>query len=235
MKISKLLKIGRRLLRSSLKFPTSLLYIWVVVLFLAAVPSKCEEKATHVVNKHFEVAYINNSTLSTELFTASSDDSSTTAPAPAAAPQPPQPVSLGLPASQTGFKSWMPKYTLSCYDSDEHRLKKYYTTDEHGLCCVNSYYCVAVGTYYSSTVGDLFHITLSSGRAFDIIVADIKDNKDTDTNHQYTRANGCMTEFIVNTASDGWYDNRARITGDISSDGFAGIITSIVKTGHYNF
>lgn len=103
-------------------------------------------------------------------------------------------------------------------------------TDENGLRKVGDYYCVAMGSYYSSTLGDTFEVTTEGG-TFRVVLCDFKANQHTDSTNRYTAHNGCVIEFYVDMDS---LDSAARRMGDISyaDSKFSGKITSITKTGN---
>jgi len=116
-------------------------------------------------------------------------------------------------------------YTALAKGTPQWRIQEQAHTDENGLRKVGDYYCCAVGTYYSNTVGDKFHIILDTGKEFDIIVCDVKSDRHTDSNHQYTIVSNCMLEFYV----DSNLNDLARRMGDCSYiPGFEGSIVSIV-------
>lgn len=104
-------------------------------------------------------------------------------------------------------------------------------TDDNGLRKVGDYYCVAMGSHYSNTLGDLFEITTEGG-TFQIIICDFKSDKHTDSTHRYTTANKCITEFYVDTTC---LNSKAKQMGDISyaDEKFSGRIIRIVKLGNY--
>lgn len=103
-------------------------------------------------------------------------------------------------------------------------------TDENGLRKVGDYYCVAMGSYYSSTLGDTFEVTTEGG-TFRVVLCDFKANQHTDSTNRYTAHNGCVIEFYVDMDS---LDSAARRMGDVSyaDSKFSGKITSITKTGN---
>ena len=104
-------------------------------------------------------------------------------------------------------------------------------TDENGLRKVGDYYCVAMGSYYSRTLGDLFEIQTTGG-SFKVIICDFKSDRHTDSRNQYTLANNCVVEFYVDTSI---LSSVAKQMGDISyvDDNFRGQIVGITKLGNY--
>jgi hypothetical protein len=125
-----------------------------------------------------------------------------------------------------GFKSYT-NYKLLRADSQQGRLQKLAYSDENGLRKVGEYYCVALGTYYGTTIGDCYIVTLSSGSKFKMTLCDVKADVHTDRNNQYTVVNGCMTEFYVDYSN---FNSRAKRAGTISViAGFEGDVVSIEK------
>lgn len=103
-------------------------------------------------------------------------------------------------------------------------------TDENGLRKIGNYYCVAMGSYYSTTLGDTFEVTTEGG-TFQIVLCDFKANQHTDSTNRYTAHNGCVMEFYVDMDS---LDSTARQMGDISyaDSKFSGRIINVAKTGN---
>jgi hypothetical protein len=69
-------------------------------------------------------------------------------------------------------------------------------TDENGFRRKNNDYMVAMGSYYTHTLGDRFKITTTNG-SFTVSICDFKADSHTDSKHQYSTANHCITEFYV--------------------------------------
>lgn len=139
-------------------------------------------------------------------------------------------VVYDIPEVNTDFKSYMDFRCITNTRSAQYRLQKKAITDENGLRKVDEYYCVALGTYYSSNIGDIFKVTLDSGETFKVIVGDIKADKDTDIYNMYHvryDGSGDMIEFIVDTDI---LPRKVRRAGTISAiDKFSGSVTSIEK------
>lgn len=104
-------------------------------------------------------------------------------------------------------------------------------TDSNGLRKVGDCYCVAMGSYYTKTLGDVFEIQTTGGK-FKVIITDWKADCHTDSKHQYTIANGCIVEFYVDMNN---FNSKARQMGDVSyaDSKFSGKITKITKLGNY--
>lgn len=136
-----------------------------------------------------------------------------------------------VPAVSQDFKSYT---AYTCLNRNSSQWKKIQTiaySDSNGLRKVGDYYCVALGSYYSTTLGDLFRITTNKGNVFEIILCDFKADRHTNSTHQYTYRNQCITEFYVDYSC---FNSAARRAGSISTiSGFGGKITSIEYLGNY--
>lgn len=70
-----------------------------------------------------------------------------------------------------------------CYNlqyTPHYRLQQVSWTDEQGLRRFNNDYIVALGSYYSTNIGDRFEVTLDTGMVFTIILGDGKWDADCD-------------------------------------------------------
>lgn len=132
-----------------------------------------------------------------------------------------------LPANFGAFKSYTDYRCLS-RSSAQWKLQEQAYTDENGLRKIEDCYLAALGSYYGTTIGTRYIVTLSTGKQFNIILCDVKDDRHTNETHQYTRANGCVIEFYVETET---MPKRVRQLGSISAiEGFKGSVVSIEKT-----
>ena len=131
-------------------------------------------------------------------------------------------VEYELPYEDTFFKSYMSYKAITNKASDQYKLQQICWTDDWGLRRRVDDYVVAVGTYYSDTIGDRFRVTLTSGTEFTVIVGDIKNDEHTDEKNMYspvyngygrfTSAN--VLEFIVDTS---FLPKEVKLTGTVSS------------------
>jgi hypothetical protein len=136
-----------------------------------------------------------------------------------------------VPSVSQDFKSYTAYTALSRQSSQWKRIQTIAHSDPNGLRKVGDYYCVAMGSYYSTTLGDLFRITTEHGNVFEIIICDFKADRHTNATHQYTARNQCITEFYVDYSC---FNSAARRAGSISAiSGFSGKITSIEYLGNY--
>lgn len=126
-------------------------------------------------------------------------------------------------------------YTALSKSSKQWRLIQCHPntyTDQNGMRKVDDYYCVAMGSYYSQTLGDIFQIVTENNSSFKVIICDFKSDKHTDKKHMYSVSNGCMLEFYVDIDKLPRYP---KIRGDISyvNKKFEGKIISVIKLGNY--
>lgn len=137
-------------------------------------------------------------------------------------------IKMALPTSIPRTFKCFAYYTAL---SSNNKVQKIAYTDELGFRKVDNYYTVALGTYYSSTLGDLFHITTKGGE-YDVIVTDIKSDAHTDSLHMYSVGSKCMCEFYVDGKT---LVNSVRIKGscEVARKEFSGAITSITYMGNY--
>lgn len=120
--------------------------------------------------------------------------------------------------------------TITCTASAQYALQQQAYTDELGLRKIDDFYCVALGTYYSSQCGEKFKICTDTGNEFCAIVADIKDDRHTDANNMYvplSNGNANVVEFIVDLSS---MERRVALLGDVSGyEQFSGNIVKIER------
>lgn len=144
-------------------------------------------------------------------------------------------VSYSVPDGDTSFKTYMSYQAITNTESAQYQLQQKAKTDDNGLRQVGDYYVIALGSYYSTTIGDKFVIELEDGTRIKAIVGDFKNDKHTDSTNRYTNVydnNGNfishnVIEFIIDMST---LDKTAKSWGDISAiDGFDGNIIAIYK------
>lgn len=102
-----------------------------------------------------------------------------------------------------GIKTYMSYTTITDTTSNQYQLQQIAYTDNIGFRKINNRYCVAIGTAFNASVGQIFDAELENGTIIKCIVGDIKDDKDTDNNNIFT-SQGCCLEFIIdNSKLDG--------------------------------
>ena len=113
----------------------------------------------------------------------------------------------------SGFKSYMPYTAITSKSSPQYKLQQSTYTGTYGIRQYDNRYCVAIGTAFNADVGTYFDLILANGTVIPCIVADIKADRHTDSNNMVTIANGCLTEFIVDSST---LNRNAKRMGDIS-------------------
>ena len=130
----------------------------------------------------------------------------------------------------TSFKAYMDYRTITDTTSKQYEMQQNAWTGMDGVRRIGDDICVAMGTYYAKECGARFEITLDTGKTFNVIVSDIKADKDTDETNRYTmhgeNPKACVIEFIVDVDELG---DTSRDTGDVSYSNFKGEVTKIVK------
>lgn len=115
---------------------------------------------------------------------------------------------VSLPSIPTNIKSFTDYRVYNIEGTPHYRLQNQCCTDQLGLRRFGEDYCVAVGSYYSTDIGDRFEVTLDNGFVFTVIVSDTKADCDTDEQHMHTPCvnyngedSGNLLEFIVDIES----------------------------------
>lgn len=128
------------------------------------------------------------------------------------------------------FKTYMDYRAITDTESKQWQLQQCAYTDASGLRKVEDYYCIALGSAFSSEIGAKFEIILQDGKTFKAILADQKSDRHTDASNKYRLLdNGKINvvEFLVDSDK---LEPLARVMGDISyiSEGvFEGEIVEI--------
>lgn len=118
-----------------------------------------------------------------------------------------QEIQLEIPDCDTSFKAYMDYNCITDDTTAQWELQQIAYTDEYGLRKIGTDYCVAVGSYYSETVGERFKITLDNDSEFTVIISDLKKDEHTDSSNRYSPVydeNGefysaNVLEFVVDT------------------------------------
>lgn len=100
----------------------------------------------------------------------------------------------------SNFKAYMSYRAVTCTSSPQYQLLNgdtAYTDTNTGIRMVGDRYCVAVGSYYSATVGQKLDLELSTGVVIPCIVGDCKADYHTNSTNQFCLHNGSVAEFII--------------------------------------
>lgn len=115
----------------------------------------------------------------------------------------------------SGFKSWMDYHKITMNGSEQKILQENYAyTGQYGIRQIDGRYCVAIGSYFTTEIGTYFDLILENGEVIPCILADRKDDSDTDSDNIFTSDNGCATEFVIDEET---LKHSALNDGDISS------------------
>lgn len=109
-----------------------------------------------------------------------------------------------LPSVPTHVKFFTDYRYYSLWYTPHYRLQQSAWTDEQGLRRYNEDYIVALGSFYSTDIGDRFEITLDTGKTFTVILGDGKVDEDCDSRNMYTpcidyggNAAANLLEFVI--------------------------------------
>lgn len=75
-----------------------------------------------------------------------------------------------------------------------------YTDVNSGIRMVGDRYCVALGSYYTTTIGQKVDVVLEDGSVIKCILGDCKADCHTNNTHQYAIGTGNVVEFIVDAS-----------------------------------
>ena len=108
------------------------------------------------------------------------------------------------------FKTWMSYKAVTNKNSAQYKfIHTYGWSDSEGfmrcsgerdLGIDQDYYLIALGSYYGTTIGTKYRITLDTGNIFYGALADCKSNIHTNSTNQYVLHNGNIVEFLVDTS-----------------------------------
>lgn len=135
-------------------------------------------------------------------------------------------------ASQTvsknfgAFKSYT-NYKCLSRSSAQWKLQERAYTDSNGLRKIGDAYLVAMGSYYGTTLGTRYTVTLSNGNTLQVMLCDFKKDIHTDSKHQVTTSDGSVLEFYVD--GDKLSSNVKRLGTVSAIPFFNGSIVSIAK------
>ena len=133
-----------------------------------------------------------------------------------------------VPANvNTNFKTYYHYQMITDKTSIKWELQQKSYTDDQGFRRVGEDYCVALGTYYGTDIGDGYEIILENGNSFTAILADVKQDRHTDDTNRYVPHNGNVIEFLIDIHK---VDNIVKVMGSVSVvEGFEGNVVRIEK------
>lgn len=117
-------------------------------------------------------------------------------------------------AGYSGTKTYEKYCAITSRVSLQWELQQAASTDENGLRVVNDRYCVAIGSYFATEIGQYFDLVLENGTVIPCIMGDAKSDKHTDPEyHIFTVKSKCCSEFIVDA---GILSEKLGSYGDVS-------------------
>lgn len=125
------------------------------------------------------------------------------------------------------IKSYMPYIAITSRSSAQWKLQQIAYTGTHGIRQVNGRYCIAVGSAYTSKIGQYIDLVLENGTVIPCILADQKADKDTNSENTITEHDGSLVEFVVSSSN---LSRSVRKMGDISyaQDDWNSMITQVI-------
>ena len=116
--------------------------------------------------------------------------------------------------TNNSFKSYMPYTSITSVTSPQYRLQNEYAyTGGYGIRQVNGRFCIAIGTFSNARIGTYVDLILENEIVIHCIVGDFKANIHTDSSNIVTGHNGCVSEFLIDSAT---LNAIAKKMGDIS-------------------
>jgi hypothetical protein len=112
-----------------------------------------------------------------------------------------------------GFKSYMDYRTVTTNTSPQYQLLSTYGCTDNGFRKVNGRYCIAVGSYFNTSIGQYIDLILENGIVIECVMGDLKADIHTEDNNIFTLVNKCCSEFIIDINS---LDSFVASTGNIS-------------------
>lgn len=129
------------------------------------------------------------------------------------------------------FKSYMPYTAVTDTSSSQYELlngSDAYTDINTGIRMVGDRYCVALGSYYTTEIGQKVDLVLDNGNVIKCVLGDCKADCDTNASNQYA-GSGDVAEFIVDYNI---FNNLKDASGTVNwVYGFEGDIVNVVLVG----
>lgn len=95
------------------------------------------------------------------------------------------------------FKSYEDYRDITSTNTPHYKLQNLYaTTANNGLRAVNGRYCIALGSYFTTSIGQYVDVVLENGTVIECILGDQKSNAHTEWPH-VAHPDGSVVEFII--------------------------------------
>ena len=127
------------------------------------------------------------------------------------------------------FYGYMDYLAITNTSSDQYKFQQLCWTDSQGLRRQGNDYVVALGSYYSTKIGDRFLVSLDTGITYTIVLGDCKADCHTNSTNQYVVVGNKINiiEFIVDTYT---LDYTVAQSGNIGTyDNLTGNVIGITK------
>lgn len=96
------------------------------------------------------------------------------------------------------FKSYEDYRAITSKNTPHYKLQhEYAVTGPEGIRMVDNRYCIAIGSYFTTTIGQYIDIVLENGTVIPCILGDQKSDAHTDDLHIAHKSDGSIVEFIV--------------------------------------
>lgn len=112
-----------------------------------------------------------------------------------------------VPNINEGCKSWnityMPYTAVTSVSSAQYKLlysDECYTDPVTGIRMVDGRYCIALGSYYTNSIGQKVDLVFEDGTVVRCILGDCKSDVHTDVTNRFHSQDGSVAEFIVDYA-----------------------------------
>lgn len=124
------------------------------------------------------------------------------------------------------IKSYMPYTAITSRSSAQWKLQQSAYDGAFGIRQINGRFCIAVGSAYTSKIGQYIDLVLENGTVIHCVLADQKANKDTNAENTITEHDGSLVEFVVSNN----LSSKVKRMGDISyaTDNWNSMITQVI-------
>lgn len=112
------------------------------------------------------------------------------------------------------FKSYESYKAITSKNSSHYKLQNQYAvTGPDGIRRVDDRFCISVGSYFTTKIGQYIDVVLENGTIIPCILGDQKSDRHTDALHIAHMSDGSIIEFIVDLSV---LDDLPRKMGNIS-------------------
>lgn len=132
-------------------------------------------------------------------------------------PKPEPPSTTYKAPEHSGFKSWLPHKKQNGSNmfaswSAQYKLQENAVNSPNGLRKYKDRYLIALGSYYTETIGTYVDLIMEDGTVIECMLGDQKADKDTDSKNQ-VHNDGSLVEFLVDRSA---IPHKVKYKGDMS-------------------